>query len=888
MSHKLQPPRLSRAVFRWFAGNESASAMVGDLDEEFHGHVLPQLGPAKARAWYRRQALRSIPSAIGSRLARHRTRQLSERRGDALMETLLHDLKFTARSLTKNAVFSSIVVLTLALGIGANTVIYSVVEGLVLNPFPFPDADRLVAVGTQYPKLGASDLNFVEHMAPAEFMDIRDQSSTLEHVVAWDMGNRQVSMGEITENVFTGFWWGDAFDALEMPPILGRGMTLEESIRGEAVAVLSHRLWSTAFAQDPSLVGGTIMMNGDPFTVVGIMPPRAILYGMDLWIPMGVAPDVFPRNRRQFQTIARIREGHTLQEVNTELEGMARRTELAYVAEFEEYEGWRMEADTWTGANVRTLKPAAFIMMGAVGFVLLLVCSNVASLLLARSAGRRREMAVRTALGARRSRLLYQLLTESLTLAAMGGVLGVGIAWFGVQAVAGIIDGIPFLPGGVELNTRVLVFTAGVSMLAGVLFGLVPAIQGSRSALSGTLQAEGTSSTRGAGRLKLQRIFVGVEVALALVLLTGGGLVINSVIRLNAVDPGFEDEGLLTLRLTLPREEYDGPGVDAFFQTLQEGVARLPGVQAVGVGSQLPTIAFSFGRVSTEFTETLDEGQLPAAMLTLARPGYFDALGVPIQRGRTFNDLDVAGSPRVALMNEAAARMLFPGQDPIGKQVTTNGQSLEVVGIVGDTKNRGVDRQTTPELFANHRQVPQFSNQLFLLVRTTGDPLGILPAVREQVQAIDSDQPVYAIRTAEQLLEQSTGTRRIAANVLAVFAGFALILAAVGIYAVVSFTVGERTREIGLRVALGAEGSQVRRLMVRQALVPVMLGGLVGLVGAVAVGRLMEGLLFEVGASDPLTLGTVAALLMSVALLASYVPALRASRLDAVAALRDD
>jgi len=427
MPGELQPiPRLSRAVLRWVAGNAGASAMVGDLEEEFHEHILPERGPRKARAWYRRQALRSIPSAIGSRLARHRARRLSERRGESLMETLLHDLRFTARALTRNAAFSSVIVLTLALGIGANTVVYSVVDGLVLNPFPFPDADRLIAVGTQYPKLGATELNFVEHMAPAEFMDIRDQSSTLEHVVAWDMGNRQVSMGEVTENVFTGFWWGDAFDALEMPPTLGRGITLEESIRGDAVAVLSHRLWTTAFAQDPSLVGGTVMMNGDPYTVVGIMPPRAILYGMDLWIPMGVAPDVFPRNRRQFQILARIRDGHTLQEVNTELEGLARRTELAYGAEFEEYEGWRLEADTWAGANVRTLKPVAFIMLGAVGFVLLLVCSNVASLLLARSAGRRREMMVRTALGAGRRRLLYQLLTESLTLAAIGGVLGLG------------------------------------------------------------------------------------------------------------------------------------------------------------------------------------------------------------------------------------------------------------------------------------------------------------------------------------------------------------------------------------------------------------------------------------------------------------------------------
>ena len=804
------------------------------------------------------------------------------------METLFQDLRFALRGLTKNPMFSTVIVFTLALGIGANTIIYSVVDGLILNPFPFPDPDGLVAVGTQYPKLGGEDLRFIEHLAPAEFIDIRDQSTTLEKVVAWDMGNRQVSMGDITENVFTGFWWGDAFETLEMPPLLGRGMTLEETIRGDPVAVLSHRLWSTAFGEDPSLVGGKIMMNGNPYTVVGIMPPRALLTGMDLWIPMGVAPEVYARNRRQFQIIARIREGHTLETVNTELEGLARRTEQAYVAEFEEYDGWRLEADTWTGANVRTLKPAALILMGAVGFVLLLVCSNVASMLLARSAGRRREMAVRRALGAGRSRLIYQLLTESLTLAVVGGVLGIGMAWFGVQAVANIIAGIPFLPGGVELNMRVMVFTAAVSMLAGVLFGLIPALQGSHTAVSGALQTEGTASTHGAGRLRLQSIFVGVEVALALILLVGGGLAINSVIRLNAVDPGFEEEGLLTMRLTLPREQYDGPAVDAFFQTLQEGIEALPGVQAVGIGSQLPTIAFSFGRVTTEFTQSLEEGQLPVAMLTLARPGYFGALGVPLQRGRVFNDLDVAGSPLVALLNETAARMLFPDQDPIGRMVTTEGQSLEIIGVVGDTRNRGVDRETTAEMFANHRQVPQFSNQLFLLVRTAGDPLSILPAVRAQVQAIDPDQPVYAIRTAEQLMESSTGTHRLAARVLSVFAAFALILAAVGIYAVVSFSVGERTREIGLRVALGAKGSQVRSLVVRRALVPVVFGSLVGLAGGIGVGRLMEGLLFNVSPSDPVTLVSVAGLFLAVAMIASYIPALRASRLDPVAALRDD
>jgi len=656
----------------------------------------------------------------------------------------------------------------------------------------------------------------------------------------------------------------------------------------DPVAVISHRLWNNAFGADPELVGGTIMMNGNPYTVVGVMPPGVLLYGMDLWIPMGVGPEVFPRGRRQWQVIAQIRDGYELEQVNVELEGLARRTEQEYGGGFEEYGGWRLEADTWTGANVRTLKPAAFILMGAVGFVLLLVCSNVASLLLAQSSARRREMAVRTALGAGRGRLLSQLLTESLVLSLTGGLAGLAIGWFGVQLVADIVATLPFLPGGVALNTRVLFFTAAVSVLAGVAFGAVPALQASRGAVSGTLNSEGTSSTHTHGRLRWQRVFVGVEVALALVLLAGGGLIINSVIRLNSVDPGFEEEGLLTMRLTLPQEQYDGPAIDAFFQTLQEQLGSLPSVQSVGVGSQLPTVAFSFGRVGTEDTRGVEEDQLPTAMLTLARPGYFDALGLRLLSGRTFNELDAPGSPMGAVINEAAARMLFDDEDPVGQRLTAAGDEATVIGVVANTSNRGVENPTYPEVFANHRQVPHWSNQLFLVVRTGAEARSLLPAIRQEVTRLDPDQPVYAIRTGEELMASSTGTQRLAARVLSAFALFALALAAVGIYAVVSFTVGDRTREIGLRVALGAEGGQVRRLVVRQALVPVLIGGAIGLVGAAAVGRALEGLLFEVRGTDPLTLGSVAGLLLLVAVAASWLPALRASRLDPVVALRDD
>lgn len=807
------------------------------------------------------------------------------------MQTFLQDLRFTLRRTRKNAAFSAVILMTLALGIGATTIIYSVVDGLILHPFPFPEVDRLIAIGTEYPKLGRQ-LTFIEHISPPEYMDIRDNSRTLEKFVSWDLGNRQVTYGDISENLFTGFWWGDGFEALGMPAFLGRGMTLEETVEGAPVAVMSHRVWETRFGADPDIVGNTIIVNGNPLTVVGVMPPRTLLNGMDLWIPMGVAPDVIGRQRRQWQVMARMKAGVTLEEVNTELEGFARRTEQEYGAEMQEYGNWHIRAMTWTDANVRTLKMAAFILMGAVGFVLLIVCSNVASLTLARSAGRRREMAVRTAMGAGRGRLVRQLLTESVTLASLGGVAGVGIAYFGTNAVADILATAPFLAGTVELSTRVLTFSAAVSVAAGVLFGLFPALQNSPTQIQGTLQMEGggaTGSTRG---LKLQRAFVVVEVALALVLLVGGGLLVNSVMHLNAADTGFQPDNVLSMRLSLPGEEYDGPAIGAFFQELEEKVAAIPGVSAVGRGAQFPPVAFARRRMAAEGSETVAEGQLPVTLTTLSSPGYFSALGIPLLRGRGFNTLDVEGSPLVAVINEAAVELLFPNRDPIGSRVRAGSDEtdpwFEVVGVVGNTVNQGVDQPSAPEVFANHRQVPGWSNQMFLLIRTEVEPMSILPAVRTAVRAIDADQPVYRIQTVSDALRRGTAPRRVAAGVLSIFAAFALTLAAVGIFAVVSFAVGERTREIGLRVALGAEGAQVRSLMVRQALAPVVLGAVIGLVSAVALGRVLSGLLFEVSGTDPLTLGAMVVLFGIVAFVASYIPALRASRLDPVVALRDE
>ncbi len=806
------------------------------------------------------------------------------------MMSFLSDVRFGVRGIRRNPGVSAMIMVTLALGIGANTTLYSVVDGLILNPFPFPDGDRLVTVGTEYPKLG-SDLTFIEHMSPAEYVDIRDNSESLEHVVAWDMGNRQVSFGDVSDNVFTGFWFGDGFAALGMAPFLGRGMTMAETIGTDRVAVLSHRLWQTRFGADPGIIGQAVDVNGNPHTVVGIMRPRAELYGMDLWIPMGVSVDVFPRQARQFQILARVRDGYDLEAVNAELDVLARRAELEY-ADLEEYQGWRMTAATWTEANVRSIKLAGYVLLGAVGFVLLLVCSNVASLLLARSTARRREMAVRSAMGADRNRLMRQVLTESLSLALLSGIVGVGLAYVGTGAVANILAGVPFLPGTVELNPRVLGFAFAVSVSAGVLFGILPAIQDSAAGIQATLKTEGTSATGSVGRLRLQRMLVSVEVALAIVLLVGGGLFINSLARLTRIDPGFEPESVLSMRLTLPWEDHNDETIGAFFQTLEEQVAAIPGVEAVGRGAQFPPIAFSYRRVATEGLQVTDEGQLPTAMTTLASPGYFDALRIPLRQGRAFEDTDVPGSPLVAIINESAATMLFPEGSAIWSRFRVGPEPddpwFEVVGIAGNTLNNGLDQPTFPEVFANHRQVPGWSNQMMLLVRTSVDPYSVLGAVRSVVKSIDADQPLYQIATVEERLALSTSPRRIAANVLTVFAAFALVLAAVGIFGVVALAVGARTREIGLRVALGAGRRQVQAMMVRQALVPVVIGAAIGLGGALALSRVMTGLLFEVSATDPMTLGGVTLLFALVAVVASYLPAVKASRLDPMAALRVD
>jgi putative ABC transport system permease protein len=524
--------------------------------------------------------------------------------------------------------------------------------------------------------------------------------------------------------------------------------------------------------------------------------------------------------------------------------------------------------------------------------VLLLVCANLANLLLARALRRYQEFAVRAALGAGRRRILVELLTESLVLGILGGTAGVGLSVLGIRGLLTTVDvmGLP-LPAEPGLNLRVLLFTGGISVGAGFLFGLLPALQVSRPDLLRALQSVGRSASVGRGRQRLQRTLVGVETAVALALLIGSGLLVNSFLRLQRVDPGFDQESTLTMRLTLPWQDYDMASIMTFFQELRTRVEALPGVASASVASQFPPGVFLNRQFVVEGEVYAEGGTLPQAYLTLVSPGFFESMGISLLAGRVLEEGDRMGGREVAVLNQAAASRFFGGEDPIGRRFHLGGPEeegdwIEVVGLVADTRNRGLDVRSQPEIYGSTHQVPG-GNQFFLIVRAAGKPMDLLPSIRQTVATLDPDQPIYAIRTMEEALAASIAPKRIATLALSLFAAFALLLASVGIYSVVAFGVTERTREIGLRMALGAEADSVSRLVVRQALLPVGVGAFFGIGLALLLRGFLQNLLFQISGADPLTFSSVTVLLMGVAVAASYLPARRASRLDPVEALRE-
>jgi putative ABC transport system permease protein len=808
----------------------------------------------------------------------------------SFMDTLLQDVTYSVRQFARRPGFTAVAVLSLALGIGGNSLIFGLLDGFVFNPFAYPESHRLVGIGGTFPKV-SPETTYVEALSIPEYEDIK-RAKAFAHIGAFDLGNRNISGGDVPERVFTAFVLDDLFPVIGVPPHLGRGFTPDELVpRGPEVAIISYRLWQSRFGGDPGIIDRTIHIGGRANTVVGVMPPDLLLIGTDLWMPWAGDPTQMPRNIRQFTIIGRLALGVSLERANTELAAIAGQVQTAEGGTFEEYDGWRLTATPWAVALLRDVRPFAFVVLGAVGFVLLIACANLANLMLARATARHRELAVRLALGAARWRIARQMLTESLLLAVMGAAAGVALAHIGLQFAEALIPG-QFRGLGLEagVNTRVLAWSAALAVLAGLLVAALPVLHATRTDPHESLKSDGrTGQARGAVRTR--HALIVAEVALSAVLLLGAGLLARSFLNMQAADPGFNASGVLTMRLTLPPEKYpSGEAVTAFFEQLTERVQAVPGVRSAAMASQFPPAGFSSSQIEVEGLAT-SGATIPTAQTTIASRDYFRALEVPVRRGRTFTTADGPGTPARIVVNETFAARYLPGRDPIGARTRPIGRRgpgpwFEIIGVVGDARNGGVGAPVRPEVFISMERGRDQWNQLFLLVRSEQDASALTPTIRQVVASLDPEQPVYAIQTLEEAMAVSSFQERISAVLLAIFAATALALAAIGIYGVTSYSVTMRTQEIGVRMAVGAERSDVMRLVLAQVLKLATLGLLIGVALVIVAGGALQRMLYGVTPADPLTIALVTLALAGVALLAGWIPAWRASRVNPIEALR--
>ena len=806
------------------------------------------------------------------------------------METLVQDVRYACRQFVRRPGFTAIAVLSLALAIGGNSLIFGLLDGFVFHPFPYPNPDRLVAIGVTFPKM-SSDTTFIETLSPAEYGDIK-QSGAFAYLGAFDLGNRNISGGDVPERVFSAFLLDDLFPVIGMRPALGRGFTREElGPNGPPVAIISHRLWQSRFGSDPMILSRSIRIGGQPAAVVGVMPPGLLLIGTDLWLPWGGDPATLPRNVRQFSVLGRLKDETTLARANVALETTARQVQQSQASQYKEYEGWRLTATPWATALLQDVRPAAFILLAAVGFVLLIACANLANLMLSRSTTRNRELAVRLALGAARWRLARQLLTESMLLALAGTALGLVVARIGL-AFAGALIPAQFATMGLEasLNGRVLGWSAALAVVAGAIVALLPAIHAARTDPHESLKSDGrTGLARGGNRVR--QSLVVAEIALSVVLLLGAGLLLRSFMKLQAADLGFDPRGALTMRLTLPQQKYrSGEAMTAFFEQLVERVKTTPGVAAAGMVSQFPPLGFWSSQIEIEGAAA--SSMLSTANTTIASRDYFKTIGVPLIRGRSFGPEDVAGGAPSLVVNQTFVSRYLESRDAIGARVRMVGRGgppgswAEIVGVVGDTRNNGVAGPTRPEIYIPMEQGRDAWNQLFLVVRSTEAQTSLMASIRAAVSSIDPEQPIYAIQTLEDAVAVSSFQHRVSAMLLSIFAGVALVIAAIGIYGVMSYSVSARTQEIGVRMAVGAERSDVMRLVLWQVTRLSVIGLSIGIGLLLLASKALSELLYGVRPADPLTIAVVTAVLGTVAIVAAWGPAWRASRIDPIQALR--
>jgi predicted permease len=803
------------------------------------------------------------------------------------METLIQDIRYGVRTLLKTPGFTAVAVIALALGIGANSAIFSVVNAVLLRPLAFDEPDRLVMVWEKRMALGR-----VRNVASApDFVDWRAQNTVFEEMAAYSNTAFNITGGDEPERIQGVAVSPSFFSVLRVQPKIGRAFTAdEEQPAAEPAVIISTGLWRRRFASDPNIIGKTLTLNDRSRTVIGVLPADFSFQNGDVeaWIPLVFSPDdLNSRGGHYLNVIARLKTGVSISQAQDEMNTIAAQLEKQY------------QVNTGHGVNVFSLyeevvgnvRPVLLVLLGAVGFVLLIACANVANLLLARAAVRQKEMAIRTALGAVRARIIRQLLTESILLSLVGGTLGVLLALWGLDLLLAVSAGSIPRVQEIRLDGRVLAFTFSVSLATGLIFGLVPALQASKPNLNESLKEGGRAASAGIHRNRLRSLFVVAEVAICLVLLIGAGLMIKSFVRLLDINPGFNSENLLTMNISVSGSKYrETQQRMAFFQQALDRIASVPGVQGAAAVISLPFSGSSSRYFQIEGRPPQPPGQGYNANVNAASSDYFRTMGIPLIRGREFNERDVMNSPEVVIINQQMAQQFWPDEeDPIGKRMAIgNDRWKTVVGIVGNVRQAGLETEPRAEFFFPFYQLDLGFGTF--VIRTSGDPKAMTPAVRSELQAIDKDQPLSKVSTMEELLGESVAPRRLNMLLLGTFAGVALMLAAVGLYGVMSYSVTQRSREIGIRMALGAARRDVLRLVVRQGMTLAIIGVAIGLPASFFLTKLLTGLfpnlLFRVSANDPITFTIISLTLIIVALVACAVPARRATKVDPMIALR--
>ncbi len=814
------------------------------------------------------------------------------RKGTArlLLDCFWQDLRFGARMLVKNPGFTTIVVLTLALGIGANTAIFSLVNDILLRPLPYPEPERLAIFRQSYPSVGLESWGLSQFL----FASLRDQTSSFARSAAFTTGGLDLSGLDEPVRLQAAHVTAGLFEVLGVNPALGRTFVPEEDVPGQnVVCIVSDRIWRSLFGSDPRIVGKSLRLNDAPMQVVGVMPPGFEFPSRetDLWLPVGLDPG--RRFGFFYLGIARLKEGVQTRQAEAETTGiqwnLARQSENTPPAGAD----MKMSVTPLHEALTGTARKPLLVLLGAVGLVLLIACANIANLLLTRVTSRRHEIALRSALGASGRRIAAQQLTESLILTMLGAAVGVLLAvWLVALGGRLAVEGIPRM-AEVQVDRGAILFTAAVALATGILLGLAPALRACRIGLNTELR-EGARSIASASGRSLSHALVAGQMALCLILLIGAGLMLRSFAHLLAVNPGFKPENLLTMRISLSGERYDSPEPMAqLYEALIERTRSLPGVRAVGLISNLPIQSDGWADgYAIEGDETTGPVK-PNALIRVGFPGYFQAVAIPLLRGRDFSNADGGETEPVAIVDESLARLYWPDGDAIGKRIRlawdeSDRAWMTIVGVAGSVKHSGLAETWYPHLYIPFRQSQDIPGEMQLAVRTSEDPTVATAMIRDQVRQLDANLPVFAVRTMRDLMGESLSSQRLTNALLGGFAATALLLAAVGIYGVMSLSVTGRTREFGVRLALGARRGDVFRLVVKQGMWITVAGTVLGIPGAFGLTRLLEALLYEVSPTDPATYGIVILILGASAFAACYLPARRATRVDPMVALQHE